>query len=59
MTIRRIADPLFRAAAVNPAMVKVYVVEDRAPNAFVAGGQNIFVSTGLLTELGPSTSCGR
>ena len=50
-TIRRIADPLFRAAAVNPAMVKVYVVEDRAPNAFVAGGQNIFVNTGLLTEL--------
>ena len=27
--MRRIADPLIRAAAVNPAMVKVYVVDDR------------------------------
>lgn len=50
-TIRRIADPLMRVAALNPAMVKVYVVEDRRPNAFVAGGQNVFVTTGLLTEL--------
>jgi predicted Zn-dependent protease len=50
-TLRRVAGPLFRAAAVNPAMVEVYVVEDREPNAFVAGGQNIFLNTGLLTEL--------
>ena len=50
-TVRRIADPLLRAAAVSPAMVKVYVVADPTPNAFVAGGQNIFLNTGLLTEL--------
>ena len=50
-TVRRIADPLMRAAAVSPAMVKVYVVADPTPNAFVAGGQNIFLNTGLLTEL--------
>lgn len=50
-TLRRIADPLFRAAAINPAMVRIYIVEDRTPNAFVAGGQNIFLNTGLLTEL--------
>ena len=42
-TVRRIADPLMRAAAVSPAMVKVYVVNDSTPNAFVAGGQNIFL----------------
>jgi len=40
-----------RAAAVSPAMVEVYVVADPTPNAFVAGGQNIFLHTGLLTEL--------
>ena len=31
--------------------MRIYIVEDREPNAFVAGGQNIFVHTGLLTEL--------
>lgn len=35
----------------NPATVSIYIVEDREPNAFVAGGRNIFVHTGLLTEL--------
>jgi predicted Zn-dependent protease len=50
-TLGRIANPLFRAAAMNPATVGVYIVDDRDPNAFVAGGQNIFVNTGLLTEL--------
>ena len=51
-TLRLIANPLFRAAGVNPATVEIYVVNDREPNAFVAGGQNIFINTGLLTELG-------
>ncbi len=50
-TLQRTAWPLFRAAGLNPASVSIYIVEDRDPNAFVAGGQNIFVHTGLLTEL--------
>jgi predicted Zn-dependent protease len=50
-TLKRIANPLFRAAAVNPATIRIYIVEDREPNAFVAGGQNIFLHTGMLTEL--------
>ncbi len=50
-TLHRIAWPLFRAAGLNPASVHLYIVNDREPNAFVAGGQNIFVNTGLLTEL--------
>ena len=50
-TLERIAFPLFRAAGVSPGSVSIYIVEDDAPNAFVAGGQNIFVHTGLLTEL--------
>lgn len=51
-TLRRIANPLFRAAAVNPSSVRIYVVNDRTANAFVAGGQNIFINTGLMTDLG-------
>jgi predicted Zn-dependent protease len=50
-TLGRIASPLLRAAAISPGSVNIYIVEDREPNAFVAGGQNIFVHTGLLTEL--------
>ncbi len=50
-TLQRIAAPLFRAAAVSPASVHIYIVNDADANAFVAGGQNIFVNTGLLTEL--------
>ncbi len=51
-SLERIAYPLFRAAGVNPGTVRLYILQDPEPNAFVAGGQNIFVNTGLLTELG-------
>ncbi|MBB5223999.1 putative Zn-dependent protease [Amaricoccus macauensis] len=51
-TLQRLAYPLFRAAAVSPSTVRIYIVNDPEPNAFVAGGSNIFVNTGLLTELG-------
>lgn len=50
-TLARISAPLLRAAAISPGSVDIYIVEDRAPNAFVAGGQNVFVHTGLLTDL--------
>ena len=50
-SLGRIAGPLLRAAAISPSSVSIYVVEDREPNAFVAGGMNIFVHTGLFTDL--------
>lgn len=50
-TLDRIAAPLLRAAALNPATVQIYIVSDPEPNAFVAGGQNIFLHTGMLAEL--------
>ncbi len=50
-TLQRMCWPLFRAAGLNPGTVQIYIVNDPEPNAFVAGGQNIFVNTGLLTEL--------
>lgn len=42
------AKPLFRAANLGDGAVKVYLVQDDAINAFVAGGQRIFVFTGLI-----------
>jgi predicted Zn-dependent protease len=50
-TLERIAHPIVRTAGLNPAMVRIYVVQDPQPNAFVAGGQNIFLFTGMLTQL--------
>src|SRR5215470_13376987 len=40
--------PLFTAAGLDPSAVRVYIVKDDTINAFVSGGQNIFVFTGLL-----------
>ncbi|MBV8938239.1 MAG: M48 family metallopeptidase [Alphaproteobacteria bacterium] len=47
-TLRVYADPIFRAAGLNPAAVHIFVVEDDSINAFVAGGQNMFLHTGLI-----------
>ncbi len=47
-TIRYFAAPLFKAAGLNPEALRVHLVLDDRMNAFVAGGQRIFVNTGLL-----------
>lgn len=47
-TIRVYNAPLFRAAGLDASSVKVYLVNDRRLNAFVAGGMRIFINTGLL-----------
>ncbi len=47
-TIRAYATPLFQAAGLNPQAIDVYLVQDRSLNAFVAGGMNMFIHTGLL-----------
>ncbi|MEM1198922.1 MAG: M48 family metalloprotease [Pseudomonadota bacterium] len=48
--LRYYAVPLFRVAGLNPSSVRVYIVNSNTLNAFVAGGQRIFVHTGLLTR---------
>lgn len=47
------AKPLFQAANLDPRVARTYLVNDPSLNAFVAGGQRIFVFTGLIlkTEL--------
>ncbi|MDX1711121.1 MAG: M48 family metalloprotease [Rhodovibrionaceae bacterium] len=49
-TIRTYATPLFQAAGLNPNAVDVYLIQEDSLNAFVAGGQNIFLHTGLLVR---------
>jgi len=47
-TLRVYTDPLLVAAGLDPNDIRIYIVNDDSVNAFVAGGQNIFVHTGLI-----------
>lgn len=40
--------PVFKVAGLDPDDVRIYIVNDPQLNAFVAGGQNIFINTGLF-----------
>ena len=46
--IRKWADPLFVTANLNPGAVTVRIVNSKSLNAFVSGGQNLFLHSGLL-----------
>jgi predicted Zn-dependent protease len=46
--IRTLATPVWRAAGLEPGDVGVYLVQDNQLNSFVAGGQAIFIHTGLV-----------
>ncbi|MFO1083776.1 MAG: M48 family metalloprotease [Reyranellaceae bacterium] len=47
-TIRALVVPIWRAAGLDPNSVEIMIVQDNALNAFVAGGQRIFINTGLI-----------
>ena len=49
-TIRGYATPIFIAAGLDPTVVRIYLVNDKQINAFVGGGQNLFMNTGLLMQ---------
>ena len=51
-TIRSYSAPLFEAAGLDPSSIDIYLVNDKSLNAFVAGGQNMFLNTGLLLRAG-------
>ena len=48
--LRLYSRPIFRAAGLNPSAVRVYIINNDKINAFVAGGQRMFIHTGLLTR---------
>jgi len=46
--LRSYEDPLLKAGGLDPAGVKIYIVNDNSVNAFVAEGQNMFILTGMI-----------
>lgn len=48
--LRQIASPIFTAAGLNPTQVRLILINDNQINAFVAGGQNMFLYSGLILE---------
>ena len=50
-TIQLYATPILQAAGLSAEVVKVHIIRNNALNAFVAGGQRIFLFTGLLLRV--------
>jgi predicted Zn-dependent protease len=48
--LREYAAPIFKAAGINARAAKIYLVNDRSFNAFVANGQKIFINVGALMD---------
>jgi predicted Zn-dependent protease len=48
--IRTMTAPLFTAAGLNADDVHIYLIRDPQLNAFVAGGQNVFINTGTILK---------
>lgn len=48
--LRTYSTPIFQAAGLEPSDVNIYIVNDNSINAFVAGGQKLFINTGLLMK---------
>jgi len=48
--LHRFSRPVFEQAGLSPQTVRFILVQNDALNAFVAGGQNIFIHTGLILE---------
>lgn len=46
--IHAMMTPIWKAAGLDPDALHVYLVSDNSINSFVAGGQNIFINSGLL-----------
>ncbi len=47
-TLQSYAVPLFKAAGLNPKNVRIHIVQNPVINAYVTGGQQVFLNTGLL-----------
>lgn len=46
--LRQMIFPILNQAGLDPASFRLYIIQNKDLNAFVAGGQNIFLHTGLL-----------
>ncbi len=43
-------EPVIKAADLDPASIEIILIQNQGINAFVAGGQNVFIFTGLLQK---------
>lgn len=50
-SLNQLANPILRAAGLNPSNVRILVVDDSAMNAFVINGRAIFIHSGLIQRL--------
>ena len=48
--LRDISAPLIEAAGLRPADVRIILIHDQSINAFVAGGQIVYLHSGLITS---------
>eukprot|EP00435_Cladocopium_sp_Y103_P076773 s1_g512.t1 len=48
--MRAFSDPIFKAAGLDPKAVKIHLINNSSLNAFVAGGQRMFLHTGLIQQ---------
>lgn len=46
--LNEMAEPIIRAAGLRPADVRIILIGDRSINAFVAGGQIVYIHSGLI-----------
>ena len=46
--VRTILDEILIVAEIQPKTVKLYILKDDSMNAFVYGGPNVFINTGLI-----------
>jgi len=49
-TLRAYGNPIFEKAGLNPAAIHIFIVDDPTINAYVAGGANMFIHTGLILK---------
>lgn len=50
-TLKLVLQPLQKSAGIGGTRVDIFIVNDRSLNAFVAGGNNIFLNTGLIRKM--------
>ncbi|MDP4823385.1 MAG: M48 family metalloprotease, partial [Aestuariivirgaceae bacterium] len=48
--MRTYTSPIFKVAGIKEGAARIYLINDSSINAFVAGGQRIFINTGLLVQ---------
>ncbi|MDA7705550.1 M48 family metalloprotease, partial [Rickettsiales bacterium] len=48
--LQKLANPLIKEAGLESKNIKIYIVNNNIINAFVSGGQNIFIHSGLITK---------